>query len=351
MRRMIAGIGAAALTFGIGAGTAHAATPAWQVTQTTKLSGDDVISDLTVAPTGSTWAVGARYVAGRPQPVVQHLSGTTWKNVTLPAAWTMPLSVVDASSSKNVWAFGEAGEIVRWNGKKWTRSKFTGGFRPTDAEVLSASNVWAVNGTTARHWNGKKWASVKLPANVGAVHAVSAKNIWAAGSIGDKAAVIHWNGKSWKVVKTVQVLPKPDADAGTWFRDITVSGKNVWAVGSQVWSCGEDDDDTCYRPLALRLTGTKSKSFVGPQSLGYTKVAADGAGGAWILQDAWNPTLVHVKGDTFTSSAAPRPAGHDINLSALENRTGTKTVWSAGGSFPQGDPPDPTGDGVYLRTG
>ncbi|GAB3987234.1 hypothetical protein GCM10029978_105170 [Actinoallomurus acanthiterrae] len=348
---MLMGAGAAALAFGLGAGTAHAATPAWRVTQTTKLPGDDLINDVTVASSGSAWAVGQRTVSGKYRPLVQHLSGATWKDVKLPASWSMPLKVVDASSSKNVWAFGEDGSIVRWNGKKWTLSKFTGRFHATDAEAISSSDVWAVNGTTARHWNGKKWATVKLPANVGSIQAVSAKNIWAAGAIGAaKAAVIHWNGKSWKVAKTV-TLPKQTDDATTSFMDVAVSGKNVWAVGSQSWECGEDGDDTCYKPLALRLTGTKAKTFVATKGVGYTKVAADGSGGAWILQGAWNPAFIHATGDTLASAAAPRPAGHDVNLSTLETRPGTKTVWSAGGSFPQGDPDDPTGDGVYLRVG
>ncbi|MCO5972974.1 hypothetical protein [Actinoallomurus soli] len=352
MRRLIVGTGAAALALGMGVGTAHAATPAWRVTQTTKLPGDDILSDVTVAPTGSTWAVGKRTVSGKTRPVVQRLSGTTWKDVKLPAGWSMALNVVDASSSKNVWAFSaEEGSVVHWNGKKWTSAKFTGVFRATDAGVVSASNVWAVNGgTTARHWNGKKWASVKLPAHVVTLQAVSAKNIWAAGSIGDKAAVVHYDGRSWKVVKTV-ALAKPEPDAATVLTGIAVSGKNVWAVGAQSWSCGEDGDDTCYTRLALRLTGTKSKSFVTEKGQAYTKVAADGSGGVWILQGAWDPALVHVTGDTFTSSAAPRPSGHDVNLTALVNRPGTKTVWSVGGSSPEGDPDDPTSDGVYLRTG
>ncbi|GAA4638108.1 hypothetical protein GCM10023196_094570 [Actinoallomurus vinaceus] len=349
MRRMLMGAGAAALAFGLGAGTAHAATPAWRITQATKHQG---INDLTVAPTGSSWAVGEQTVNGKDRLLIQHLSGTTWKDVKLPANWSMPLKVIDASSSKNVWAFGEDGSVVRWNGKKWTSSKLAGGYHATDAEAISASDVWAVNGGgTARHWNGKKWVSVKLPAQVGSIHAVSAKNIWAAGSIGyTKGALIHWNGKAWKVAKTV-TLPKPSDDATTTFMDVTVSGKSVWAVGSQSWECGVDGDDTCYKPLALRLTGTKAKTFVATKGVGYTKVAADGSGGAWILQGGWDPTFVHVTGDKLTSAAAPRPANYDVNLSTLENRPGTKTVWSAGGSYPEGDPDDPTGYGLYLSAG
>ncbi|GAB3987236.1 hypothetical protein GCM10029978_105180 [Actinoallomurus acanthiterrae] len=346
---MLVGASAAALALGLGVGTAHAATPAWRITQLMNHYG---IDDLAIAPTGSAWAVGGRTTAGKTIPIVQHLSGTTWKDVKLPATWKMTLKIVDASSSKNVWAFGEDGSIVHWNGKKWSSAKFSGGFHPTDAAAISASDVWAVNGTTAaRHWNGKKWASVKLPAQVGSIHAVSAKNIWAAGSIGmTKAAVIQWNGKSWKVAKTV-TLPKPSDDATTSFMDVAVSGKSVWAVGSQSWECGVDGDDTCYKPLALRLTGTKAKTFVATKGVGYTKVAADGSGGAWILQGAWNPTFVHATGDTLASATAPRPAGYDVNLTTLKNPTGTKTVWSAGGSYPQGDPDDPIGKGIYLRAG
>jgi hypothetical protein len=46
---------------------------------------------------------------------------------------------------------------------------------------------------------------------------------------------------------------------------------------------------------------------------------------------------------------APRPSGHDINLTTLANQT--STVWAGGTAFPEGDPDDPTGNGLYLRTG
>lgn len=351
MRRMLVGAGAVALAFGMSAGTAHAATSDWRVVQTTKLAGDDVMNDVTVAPTGSSWTVGERYTNGRQYAVVQHLIGGSWQPVKVPT-WSTRLKTVDASSSKNVWAFGDDGLVVHWNGAKWTSAKFRS-FRPTDAAVISASDVWAVSGGTAGHWNGKKWTSVKLPATVTAIHAVSAKNIWAAGSLGGKAAVIHWDGRSWRLSTTVALPTQGKDDASTSFNDITVSGTKVWAVGGQSWSCGEDGDNSCYQPLALRLDGTKWKSFIGPNNVGdpYRRVTADGSGGVWILHGAWDPRFVHVVGDTFTTTDAPRPAGHDINLMALANRPGAKTVWSVGGSFPEGDPPDPTGDGVYLSAG
>lgn len=351
MRRLFIGAGAIALAFATGAGSANAAAPDWTVVQTTKLPGDDVLTDVTVAPTGSTWAVGHRFYQGKMRPIVQHFTGGSWHGVTVPSSWSMELQIVDASSSKNVWAFGTDGSAVHWNGKKWAYGKFKT-FRPVDAAVISASNVWAVNERTAGHWNGKKWTKVTLPAAARSIDAVSSKDIWAAGALGDKAAVMHWNGSSWKVVKTV-ALPKPEPDATTSLSNVTVSGKNVWAVGSQTWACGEDGDDECAQPLALRLTGKKWTSFVGEKNApgGYTDAAADGTGGIWIVQGGWNARLAHMVGNSFTVTTPEHPAGHDISVDAVANVPGTKTVWGVGGSFPQGDPDDPTADGLYLRTG
>lgn len=366
MRKLFIGAGAAALALGTGGGVAQAAVPglatasgtaagaasAWRVTQTTGIPGDDLISDIAVAPTGSTWAVGERFTAGNPAPIVQHLSKGTWHPVTLPKTLTKPLSMVDASYSKNVWALAWDGTVVRWNGKKWASSKLGGGFRPTDVDVLSTSNVWVVGQTGARHWNGRTWVAYKLPAAAEAVYAVSAKNIWAVGERGDKGAVMHWNGSSWKLVTTVS-LPKPGDDAAVSLVGVTVSAGHVWATGGQEWACGEDGDDQCFQPLALKLTGKTWKSFLGRQNGagGFGRVAADGRGGVWMLQGSWNPSFAHVTGNKITFTVAPRPAGHDVNLTALAHVPGTRTAWSAGASYPQGDPDDPTGDGVYLRTG
>lgn len=365
MRKLLIGAGAVALALGTGGGAAEAATPAraaatgpagaapaWRVTQTTGIPGDDLISDIAVAPTGSTWAVGERFAAGVPGPLVQHLSKGTWRPVTLPKAMTKPLAMVGASSSKNVWALGTDGTIARWNGTKWTSAKLSGGFRPSDVGVLSASNVWVVGPTGARHWTGGKWVAYKLPAAAEAVYAASSRNVWAVGERGDKGAVMHWNGSSWKLVRTVS-LPKPADDATVSLAGVTVSGGHVWATGGQEWACGEDGDDQCFQPLALKLTGKTWRSLLGRQNGagGFGRVAADGMGGVWMLQGAWDPSFAHVTGNTITFLAAPRPAGHDVNLTALAHVPGMKTVWSAGGSYPQGDPDDPTGDGVYLRTG
>jgi hypothetical protein len=351
MRRMFIGAGAVALALVTGAGAAQATAPVWNVAQTTKLAGDDVLGDVTVAPTGSTWAVGHQFSGGQMRPVVQHLIDGTWHAVTVPSSWTMPLGVVDASSSKNVWAFGEDGSVVRWNGMKWTSAKFSS-FRASDAEAISASNVWAVGGRTARHWNGRTWTKVTLPAAATSIAAVSSTSVWAAGELGESAAVMHWDGSSWKLVKTM-ALAKPEPDAATYFTDVAVSGRHVWAIGTQSWACGIDGDNVCYRPLALRLSGQKWTSFVGPQNApgGYTHATADGVGGLWIVQGSWNGRLAHVVGNSLTFTTPPHPTGHDISVDALENRPGTKTVWAVGGSYPQGDPDDPTADGLYLHTG
>lgn len=354
MRKTITGVAVAAMLAALGV-QAHASTaaPAWKVTQTTKLPGDDVINDVTVSPTGSAWAVGGQDLNSKVHPVVQHYVSGKWQNVKLPSTWKMHLLSVTASSSKNVWAFGDGGKGGHWNGKKWTAVN-PGSFNPGGATAISSSNVWlTAHSATARHWNGKKWSKVKLPAPARTIHAISAKNIYAAGTSGTKGVIMHYDGKKWKTVKTVTPPSTGGENPTSGFSSIAVSGKSVWVVGGAEWGCGEDADNQCYQPLALKLTGKTWTSYKGSSKYygQYESVTADGSGGVWLLQGKWNPTFAHQVGSTVTYAQAPAPAGHDINLNALANKPGTKTVWSAGFSSPQGDPDDPTADGVYLSIG
>jgi hypothetical protein len=75
--------------------------------------------------------------------------------------------------------------------------------------ALSATNVWAVGGTTndpffqtmTEHWNGTQWKVVPSPSPgsggsyVGSVAAISAKDVWTVGSSGwpgTETLTEHW---------------------------------------------------------------------------------------------------------------------------------------------------------------
>ena len=367
MRRTLTGVAAAAAMLAMltMAGHADAAAPTaaglkaptWKVAQTSTLPGEDGIDAITVAPTGSTWAAGHQAVDGKTVPLVQHLVSGKWTTVTSPSSALGEVTALSASSSKNVWAFGRTtpgAYAARWNGAKWARTTMTtGSYQVQDASALSATNVWAVGGDqtkTALHWTGSSWKKVALPAPARAIAGVSSTHVYAAGTNKGQPAVMHWTGKVWKLAATPKLkLPNPDA-VGVLDDIYAPSTSNVWAAGGFDWSCGEDGDDVCNQPFLLHWNGKAWSTKTFAQGYGaFTQVTGDGSGGLWLLRGGWDPQLVHVAGTTVTSVAAPRPAGHDINLTSLALQSAT--VWAAGTAFPEGDPDDPTGNGVYLRTG
>jgi len=336
---------------------AAGAATTWSVAQTNSLPGEDGIKVISGAPTGSTWAAGYQASKGEKVPLVQHLLSGTWTTAKSPSATLGEISALSASSSKNVWAFGTTDPgtfAARWNGTSWTRSTMsTGHYFIQDAAAIGASNVWAVGGDltkTSFHWTGSSWKKVTLPAPARAIAGVSSTHVYAGGTYKHQPAVMHWTGSAWKLAATPKfTLPAPDAE-GVISDVYAPSVGNVWASGGFDWSCGEDGDDTCSQPILLHWDGKKWSSMTFPQGYGgFNKVTGDGGPGVWLLRGGWDPQLTHVVGGSVTNVTAPRPSGHDINLTTLALQG--STVWAGGVAFPEGDPDDPTGNGLYLRTG
>lgn len=332
----------------------RATASGWSVAQTNTLPGEDGIKAIAVAPTGSAWAAGFQTVDGKSVPLVQRLLSGKWTTAKSPSGSLGEVGALDASSGKNVWAFGPT-HAARWNGTKWTTTKLPSGYSVSDARALSASNVWAVGGDdvkSAVHWNGSSWKKVSLPVPARAIAGVSGTHLYAVGTNGNQPAVEHWTGSAWVLAKTPK-LPLPEPDAVGVLNDVYApTADDVWAAGGFEWPCGEDGDDLCSEPYLLHWDGKawSTLTFDGDGGYGaFSRVTGDGGDGLWAMRYGWDPTLTHVSGDWASTVTAPRPSGHDIYLSALALR-GT-TVWAAGAAYPEGDPDDPTGNGVYLRTG
>ncbi len=359
MRRMMSGVTVALVGLLAGVGQANAADPAWKVDQVNTLPKEDAVKFLTVAPTTSTWSGGFQTVSGKEVPLIQHRLSTGWTTVKAPSSVVGEVTAISASYSKNVWAFvesGSANKAMHYNGKTWSVSPLPTSFSVTGAAAVSTNNVWAVSGnsespkTYAEHWTGSAWHKVTLPAGATSISAVSSTRIYAAGKYKGQPAVMHWDGTKWALAHTPKFsLPDPYAEAT--MRDIlALSTDNVYAVGGMEWACGEDGDDICAKPIILHWNGKAWSSTVMAQTYtSFLRVTSDGAGGLWLLLGGWDPNLWHISGDSVTNVPAPRPAGHDINITDLAT-LGT-TIWAAGAEYPEGDPDDPTGNGLYLKTG
>lgn len=107
--------------------------------------------------------------------------------------------------------------------------------------AVSASQAWAVGAQAETalekgtplilSWNGTAWSKVALsgvaaPGYLTSVSAASATDAWAVGSDKSGAVVLHWNGTKWASVKF------PDSSTATVDAVATGKGTTAWLVGS-----------------------------------------------------------------------------------------------------------------------
>jgi hypothetical protein len=235
------------------------------------------------------WAVG-RQQNNRSDftPLAMHWNGTAW--TVSPSAATalggqIGIGVADISPT-DAYAIGgglgsaAAGLVAQWNGTTWTRLTVPPPSNDnllSDFDAISASgpdNVWIVGTfedeinpdffpteTYSLHWNGSTWSVVPMPlvnsTNVNAffhfnaIQANSPTDVWAVGDQGvtdstSSTLIEHYNGTSWSIVPS----PSPGEDANLTGVTTSNAANDVWAVGGQNGSSGQE------QTLTLNWNGT-----------------------------------------------------------------------------------------------
>jgi len=181
-----------------------------------------------------------------------HWNGKKWSLVKTPnpggtkSGGVNEIFALACTTADNCWGTGSYGsttspvknldEILRWNGKTWTKvtapnpdGTKAGKVNEIEAATcFSSANCWAVGNygsntvgdgvgrNEALHWNGRKWAKVKTPNPGGTatgeineltgVRCTGPANCWAVGGLenlttGIKDEILHWNGKKWSDVQ------------------------------------------------------------------------------------------------------------------------------------------------------
>jgi len=141
---------------------------------------------------------------------------------------TKALNGVGGKSATNVFAVGDGGKILRYNGTSWHSE--TG--LPTGDELLYG--VWASSATndvfvvgwggTILHYNGTSWHKDEHSGTSYGYYGVwgsSASDVFA---VGDEDTILHYNGTSWSPPMTSHCY---DYFAGVWGS----AWNNVYAVG------------------------------------------------------------------------------------------------------------------------
>jgi hypothetical protein len=368
-------------TFALAAGVlpAQAATGAstgWRTEATVALKGKVVLmTGIDAISAGNAWADGDATTSNGKSPagLIEHWSGKGWKAVSLPSSikkdWAKDSAasfpVIGASSSTNVWAFGDlpasvnGDGYIRLSGHKWSAgtlpdSRISSGHElfVTGTDVISRSDVWVFGGeaseasTTltfspyAAQFNGTKWKTYNVP-GTGAVTAaskVSRNNIWAvlgvpslftAGAAAAAPAVVQWNGSTW----TTTAVQPTGLPAGANLTSILASSTTVWIGG------GATNSKAGTSEFTAELTGSSwtegSLSVSAAKSLySVIDLVPDGSGGIWGLGESnefAKPRLWHLRagGTTWTSASNSIGGSHNA-LFQLAEVPGSKSVWGVG---------------------
>jgi hypothetical protein len=131
-------------------------------------------------------------------------SGSNWAVTSRGTAYN--LNAVWGTSSTNVYAVGDGGTIMRWDGSKLTPLVSGTNENLNAIWGVSAGDIYAVgnNGTVLRSTNGTTWALTDLGTfGLRAVWGSAANNIYV---VGDTGAVRHWNGITWTPVVVPAVM-------------------------------------------------------------------------------------------------------------------------------------------------
>jgi hypothetical protein len=215
---------------------------AWE----TKTVGDNLVTAAFGTADDEIWAI-----TSLPARAL-HWNGSTWTEFPLPHDKPYFLSRIWGSAPDDYWiAAGAPGNnvterhLMHWNGSAWTveahgaepDDEFPSGFKAVWGS--SASDVYAVSGTTLWHFDGHAWADTHRDwAGTGRgggndVFGSGADDVWV--TIGD-GNVGHWHGNVWSVIELPEITVYGVANSPT---DVWFSGyRTVHYDGNQFTSLG-----------------------------------------------------------------------------------------------------------------
>ncbi|MHB8894275.1 MAG: WD40/YVTN/BNR-like repeat-containing protein [Candidatus Geothermincolia bacterium] len=171
----------------------------------------------------AVWAVGD-------EGTILFYDGSSWSADD--STTTRSLSDVTAVDSRNAWAVGESETILFHNGLNWSSIHATGirGFKAVDA--TDPSHVWVVGskGCILR-FDGSNWTDQSVGNEYLTFYGVSAADsthVWAAGYDyhNSKRYIYFFNGTSWSV--------QHQATSGDFLWDVYgLDATHAWAVGDE----------------------------------------------------------------------------------------------------------------------
>jgi hypothetical protein len=328
-----------ALSQGLPAQGQTQASSTFEVVRTPNENPNSELFAASASSPNDIWAVGQSTI---------HFDGTTWTAFSAPMIKgdnNSFLQGVVAISPTLAWAAGNVidgahpGQVIeRWNGTKWSLFPAPKFGKKDRANVFamtasSANDVWAIGslvnlGTGLvsplfEHWNGTEWTATTVESNnqfLFGASADAANDAWAVGFNGSDSittSAMHWDGAKWKLVAT------PNVGEGTNKLNavLALAPNDVWAVGFSTPVAPPKKAAT--QTLIEHFDGTSwavvPSPNVGPNSanqsnrlLGLTGNSANDiwAFGSYFAADGTGhqmTLLLHWDGTSWTVASSPSP--------------------------------------------
>ena len=196
----------------------------------------------TVSPT-DIWAVGE---SGK----IIHYNGTSWSEFT--DVGSAELYSIAMVSSTDGWAVGESGKIFHYDGTSWSQFIDVGSQTLYSISMFSASYGWAVGGNGEIYrYDGTTWTSFTSPItqHLNAVQALSTTDAWIGA---DSGIFLHFDGTSWSQItdlggNNVESLFMVSASSG-W-----AGGQNgeIYRYDGTSWSIFTDTGNEVWQSISL----------------------------------------------------------------------------------------------------
>ena len=343
---------------------AQASTTGWRVNHRVKLGAVTIIASVAALRPADAWAMGItqKKNGGNIASVIERWNGRSWGRVTLPSAvaakWNagIPIATIAARSDSDLWAFSElVPQYLRRSGTHWSTGTLPQPAGAADVFVNAGvdrgpGHVWALGGTGhpngtfspyAARFNGTRWTMVKVPGHgpIVAVSAISASDIWAVTGTSSlqpftglpvttrRPEVLHWNGTAWHAVHLPARLP------GSPSSILAVSDHDVWIGGSQANAKhGTSEYAAQFTGRALHVS--KLRVAAASSKFDMIQLVSDGHGGIWGLAASLTAASARFWHRTGSAWHGPMPVrfGPRTTVVSIARVPGTTSMWGAGSS-------------------
>jgi hypothetical protein len=299
---------------------ASASTPRVGSKRERALLGAYGLSDVWGSSSNDVFAVGE-------SGTILHYDGNSWN--VMSSGTTDDLYGVWGSSWDDVFAVGESGTILHYDGVSWSEMARDSTGWLAEVWGSSGSDVFAVGDEgTILHYDGVSWSAM----NSGTTDGLS--GVWGGGrydvfAVGDPGTILHYDGTSWTAMSSGTAFSLHDV----WGS----SGRDVFAVGwlGTILHC----DGTNWSPMESgrhhpwdNITGVWGSSGDDVFAVGYDDLLLHYDGTSWSSMNYTTPGLHAVWGSSGSDVYAVGEAGAILHYDGTEWQPSTvETPYSISG--------------------